>query len=49
MNIEAAKQYQIKGATAKGFESVKDLYARNMNGFDESSTQLYVYYNDKKC
>ena len=48
MRTEASRRYQIKGTTAKGFESVKGLYERNMNTLEEKGTQLCVYYNDKK-
>jgi CubicO group peptidase (beta-lactamase class C family) len=43
-NIKAV----IKGTVAPGFESVKQLYTRNMNRFSEEHSQLCIYHKGEK-
>ena len=35
---------KIEGSVAPGFESIRDLYARNMRKLKERNTQLCVYH-----
>ena len=39
---------RIEGQVAPGFESVRDLYARNMRKLKERNTQLCVYHRGEK-
>ncbi len=39
---------KIEGSVAPGFESVRDLYARNMRKLKERNTQLCVYHRGEK-
>lgn len=48
MNNKANGHYLIQGTVAPGFESVRDLYERNMQTLEEKSTQLCVYHQDEK-
>ena len=48
MSNKVNRHYQIQGTVAPGFESVKDLYERNMQTLEEKSTQLCVYHKDEK-
>jgi CubicO group peptidase (beta-lactamase class C family) len=48
VNNKANGHYLIQGTVAPGFESVRDLYERNMQTLEEKSTQLCVYHQDEK-
>lgn len=48
MSSSAVKQVLIEGTVAPGFESVKALYAHNMQTLAERSTQLCVYHQGEK-
>jgi len=39
---------RIEGSVAPGFESVRDLYERNMNTYRERNTQLCVYHRGEQ-
>jgi CubicO group peptidase (beta-lactamase class C family) len=48
MNSNVEKQCRTEGSVAPGFESVKELYERNMRSLAENNTQLCVYYEGDK-
>ncbi len=48
MSSSTNRHIRIEGTVAPGFESVKQLYERNMRTLAEKNTQLCVYYNDEK-
>jgi CubicO group peptidase (beta-lactamase class C family) len=48
MDTKAAKQNKINGTAAPGFESVKQLYERQMQTLAEENTQLCIYYRGEK-
>jgi CubicO group peptidase (beta-lactamase class C family) len=48
MTSTAGKQFQIQGTVAPGFESVKEVYEREMQTMAEKNTQLCVYHKGEK-
>jgi CubicO group peptidase (beta-lactamase class C family) len=48
MGSNTAEQIRIEGTVAPGFESVRDLYEREMRTMAEENTQLCVYYQGEK-
>ena len=48
MSSEAGKQGRVQGTVAPGFESVKDVYEREIQTMAEKNTQLCVYHKGEK-
>jgi CubicO group peptidase (beta-lactamase class C family) len=48
MSSDAGKQYVVQGTVAPGFESVKEVYQREIHTMAEKNTQLCVYYKGER-